>query len=229
VRYRRDLLLKIGFSRRLIAEFVGTWGLVMVVVGSGIMGERLSDDVGVQLLANTLATAAGLVVLISLFAPVSGAHFNPLVSAVQAVKGRLSRTHVGPYVVAQVLGACAGAMTANAMFGLSVVDASSKAREGGPIIAGEVVATAVLVLVIEGFIRGGRAQSLPMMVAAWISAAYWCTSSTSFANPAVSIGRSMTESFAGISPESLPMFFVGQVTGAMAGLVVADLAFGDQE
>jgi len=222
-------LLKIGFSRRLIAEFVGTWGLVMVVVGSGIMGERLSDDVGVQLLANTLATAAGLVVLISLFAPISGAHFNPLVSAVQAVKCRLSRTHVGPYVVAQVLGACAGAMTANAMFGLSVVDASSKAREGGPIIAGEVVATAVLVLVIEGFIRGGRAQSLPMMVAAWITAAYWCTSSTSFANPAVSIGRSMTESFAGISPESLPMFFVGQVAGAMAGLVVAHLAFGDQE
>lgn len=229
MRYRRDLLLKIGCSRRLIAEFVGTWGLVMVVVGSGIMGERLSDDVGVQLLANTLATAAGLVVLISLFAPVSGAHFNPLVSAVQAVKGRLSRTHVGPYVVAQVLGACAGAMTANAMFGLSVVDASSKAREGGPIIAGEVVATAVLVLIIEGFIRGGRAQALPMMVAAWITAAYWCTSSTSFANPAVSIGRSMTESFAGISPESLPMFFVGQVAGAMAGLVVAHLVFGDQE
>lgn len=228
MRYRRDLLLKIGFSRRLIAEFLGTWGLVMVVVGSGIMGGRLSDDVGVQLLANTLATAAGLVVLIALFAPVSGAHFNPLVSAVQAVKGRLSRTHVGPYIVAQVLGACAGAMTANAMFGLAVVDASSKAREGGPIISGEVVATAVLVLVIEGFIRGGRSQSLPVMVAAWITAAYWCTSSTSFANPAVSIGRSMTESFTGISPASLPMFFVGQVVGAIAGLVIAGLVFADQ-
>lgn len=212
-------------GRRLGAELIGTWGIVTVVVGSGIMAERLSGDVGVQLLANTVATAGGLVLFITLFAPVSGAQFNPVVSIVQWIAGRFEGRNVLPFVIAQVLGACLGAMTANAMFGLDAVNVSDKLRNGGPIVAGEVVATAVLVLLIEGFVRSDRARLIPCMVAAWITAAYWCTSSTSFANPAVSVGRSLSDSFAGIDPSSLPMFFVGQFVGGAAGLVAAATVF----
>jgi len=213
-------------GRRLGAEMLGTWGIVTVVVGSGIMAERLSSDVGVQLLANTIATTGGLILFITLFAPVSGAQFNPVVSVAQWLAGRLASRDVLPFVAAQVVGACLGAMTANAMFGLDVVNVSDKLRDGGPIIAGEVVATAVLVLLIEGFIRSDRAALIPYMVAAWITAAYWCTSSTSFANPAVSVGRSLSDSFAGIDPSSLPMFFVGQFLGSAVGLAAATLVFG---
>lgn len=213
-------------TRRLAAEAVGSWGIVTVVVGSGIMAERLSSDVGVQLLANTIATTGGLILFISLFAPVSGAQFNPVVTLVQWVSRRMNGRDVVPFVVAQTIGACLGAMTANAMFGLDVVNVSDKVRDGGPIIAGEVVATAVLVLLIEGFIRSARSGVIPYMVAAWITAAYWCTSSTSFANPAVSVGRSLSDTFAGIDPSSLPMFFVGQALGGGLGLVVAMLVFG---
>lgn len=213
-------------TRRLLAEAIGTWGIVTVVVGSGIMAGRLSADAGVQLLANTIATAGGLVLFIGLFAPVSGAQFNPVVSVVQWLTGRFPGREVVPFVVAQVAGACLGAMTANAMFGLDAVDVSDKLRDGGPIVAGEVVATAVLVLLIEGFIRSGRGALIPCMVAAWITAAYWCTSSTSFANPAVSIGRSLSDTFAGIDPSSLPMFFVGQAVGGAIGLFAAGVVFG---
>lgn len=205
---------------------LGTWGIVTVVVGSGIMAQRLTDDVGVQLLANTIATTGGLILFISLFAPVSGSQFNPVVTVVQWTVGRFPGRDVVPYVAAQVVGACLGAITANAMFGLDVVNVSEKVREGGPIVAGEVVATAVLVLLIEGFIRSGRVSLIPYMVAAWITAAYWCTSSTSFANPAVSIGRSLSNTFAGIDPSSLPMFFAGQIMGGLVGLGVAIVAFG---
>lgn len=215
-----------AIGRRLGAEILGTWGIVTVVVGSGIMAERLSDEVGVQLLANTIATAGGLILFITLFSPVSGAQFNPVVSVVQWLAGRLAGRDVLPFVIVQVVGACLGAMTANAMFGLDVVNVSDKLREGGPIVAGEVVATAVLVLLIEGFIRSDRAGVIPYMVAAWITAAYWCTSSTSFANPAVSVGRSLSDSFAGIDPSSMPMFFVGQFVGGAVGLAVASLVFG---
>jgi glycerol uptake facilitator-like aquaporin len=208
-------------GRRLGAEMLGTWGIVTVVVGSGIMAERLSGDVGVQLLANTIATTGGLILFITLFAPVSGAQFNPVVSVVQWLAGRLAGRDVLPFVAAQVVGACLGAMTANAMFGLDVVNLSEKLRDGTPIVAGEVVATAVLVLLIEGFIRSERSSMIPYMVAAWITAAYWCTSSTSFANPAVSVGRSLSDSFAGVDPSSLPMFFVGQGVGGLLGFVVA--------
>lgn len=208
---------------------LGTWGIVTVVVGSGIMAERLSNDVGVQLLANTIATTGGLILFIALLAPVSGAQFNPVVSIVQWFAGRLAARDILPYVVAQVVGACLGAMTANAMFDLDVVNLSAKAREGGPIVAGEVVATAVLVLLIEGFIRSARAGLIPFMVAAWITAAYWCTSSTSFANPAVTVGRSLSDSFAGIDPSSLPMFFVGQFAGGAVGLAAATLIFGGRK
>ncbi len=213
-------------ARRLASETVGSWGIVTVVIGSGIMAERLSSDVGVQLLANTIATTGGLILFISLFAPVSGAQFNPVVTLVQWVSRRMNGRDVVPFVVAQTIGACLGAMTANAMFGLDVVNVSDKVRDGGPIIAGEVVATAVLVLLIEGFIRSARSGVIPYMVAAWITAAYWCTSSTSFANPAVSVGRSLSDTFAGIDPSSLPMFFVGQALGGGLGLVVAVLVFG---
>lgn len=213
-------------ARRLASETVGSWGIVTVVIGSGIMAERLSSDVGVQLLANTIATTGGLILFISLFAPVSGAQFNPVVTLVQWVSRRMNGRDVVPFVVAQTIGACLGAMSANAMFGLDVVNVSDKVRDGGPIIAGEVVATAVLVLLIEGFIRSARSGVIPYMVAAWITAAYWCTSSTSFANPAVSVGRSLSDTFAGIDPSSLPMFFVGQALGGGLGLVVAVLVFG---
>lgn len=213
-------------TRRIAAETVGSWGIVTVVVGSGIMAERLSSDVGVQLLANTIATTGGLILFISLFAPVSGAQFNPVVTLVQWLARRMNGRDVVPFVVAQTIGACLGAMTANAMFGLDAVNVSEKIRDGGPIVAGEVVATAVLVLLIEGFIRSARSSVIPYMVAAWITAAYWCTSSTSFANPAVSVGRSLSDTFAGIDPSSLPMFFVGQVLGGGLGLVVAMLVFG---
>ncbi len=210
-----------ALGRRLCAEALGTWGIVTVVVGSGIMAERLSRDVGVQLLANTVATTGGLILFITLFGPVSGAQFNPVVSIVQWLAGRLPGRDVLPFAVAQVVGACLGAMTANTMFGLGAVNVSDRLREGGPVVAGEIVATAVLVLLIEGLIRSDRGPLIPYMVAAWITAAYWCTSSTSFANPAVSVGRSMSDSFAGIAPSSLPMFFVGQIVGGLAGFAVA--------
>ena len=220
------MLLNVALLRRLAAETIGTWGIVTVVVGSGIMAERLSGDVGVQLLANTIATTGGLILFISLFSPVSGAQFNPVVTVVQWMARRMSGREVVPFIVAQVVGACLGAMTANAMFGLDAVNVSNKLRNGGPIVAGEVVATAVLVLLIEGFIRGGRSGVIPYMVSAWITAAYWCTSSTSFANPAVSIGRSLSDTFAGIDPSSLPMFFVGQVLGGGIGATAAIVVFG---
>lgn len=226
MRHRRHLLLKLSApSRAIAAELLGVWGIVTVVVGSGIMAERLSDDVGLQLLANTIATTGGLVLFISLFSPVSGAQFNPVVSVAQWVAGRAHGRNVAPFIVAQVAGACLGAMTANTMFGLAAVNFSSKVRDGGPVIAGEIVAAAVLVLLIEGFMRSGRAGLLPWMVAAWITAAYWCTSSTSFANPAVSIGRSLSDTFAGIDPTSLPMFFVGQIAGGAIGYFAASLIF----
>jgi len=217
----------VSILRRVVAETVGTWGIVTVVVGSGIMAERLSVDIGVQLLANTIATTGGLILFISLFSPVSGAQFNPVVTVVQWLARRMSVREVVPFIAAQVVGACLGAMTANAMFGLDAVNVSDKLRDGGPIVAGEVVATAVLVLLIEGFVRTGRSNVIPYMVAAWITAAYWCTSSTSFANPAVSVGRSLSDTFAGIDPSSLPMFVVGQVIGGGIGLVVAIAVFGD--
>ena len=218
--------MTVTLARRLAAETVGSWGIVTVVVGSGIMAERLSSDVGVQLLANTIATTGGLILFISLFAPVSGAQFNPVVTMVQWIARRMNGREVVPFIVAQTIGAGLGALTANAMFGLDVVNVSDKVRDGGPIVAGEVVAAAVLVLLIEGFIRSARSSVIPYMVAAWITAAYWCTSSTSFANPAVSVGRSLSDTFAGIDPSSLPMFFVGQTLGGGLGLVVAMLVFG---
>ena len=202
-------------ARRLLAEGLGTLLLLTIVIGSGIMAERLSGgNAGVALLANTLATVGGLYVLIEVFGPVSGAHFNPAVSAVMALRGTLPRAALAPYVAAQLAGAVLGAWLAHAMFDLTLLQFSSHVRSGTGQWIAELVATAGLVLVI---LRAppGRVAAL---VAAWIGAAYWFTASTSFANPAAAFGRMFSDSFAGIAPASVPPFVVSQFAGAGVGL-----------
>ena len=216
-------------ARRLLAEFIGTALLVTAVVGSGIMAVRLSPgNVGLQLLENSTATAFGLGALILTFGPVSGAHFNPVVSAADWWLGRrygtgLSVGHLGGYVVVQVLGAVAGAVLANLMFDLAPVTFSTTTRSAGHLWLGEVVATAGLLMLIFALVRSGRTAVAPAAVGAYIGAAYWFTSSTSFANPAVTIGRAFTDTFAGIAPSSVPGYVVAQFVGLLvgAGLVVA--------
>ena len=210
--------------RRLLAEFVVTALLVTAVVGSGVMATTLSpDDVGLQLLENSIATAFALGALILTFGPVSGAHFNPVVSAADWFLGRRTRTgmsagQVGGYAVAQTAGAIAGSILANLMFDLAAIDFSSKDRSAGHLWLGEVVATAGLILLIFALVRSGRAPVAPAAVGAYIGAAYWFTSSTSFANPAVTIGRAFTDTFAGIAPASVPGFIVAQVIGLVVGV-----------
>src|SRR3954447_1894224 len=180
------------------------------------MAQRLSpDDVGLQLLENSIATGAVLVALILALGPVSGAHFNPVVTLADRLLGRIRSSHAALYVVAQVVGACGGAMAANLMFSLPVVDVSTHVRSGGGIWLGEVIATLGLLLVIFGLVRSGSARHVPFAVGAYIAAAYWFTSSTSFANPAVTIARTLSDTFAGISPSSVPAFVVAQVAGAL--------------
>ena len=211
-------------ARRASAEFAGTGLLVTAVVGSGIAAARLSPhDVGLQLLENAIATALALGALILMFGPVSGAHFNPVVSAVDWWLGRrggngLTATHLGGYVVAQVAGAAAGAVLADVMFGLPAVAWSQTRRTGGHLWLAEVVATAGLVVLIFALSRSDRTSVAPAAVGAYIGAAYWFTSSTSFANPAVTIGRVFSDTFAGIAPASAPGFVVAQLVG---GLVAA--------
>jgi glycerol uptake facilitator-like aquaporin len=203
--------------QRLLAEALGTALLLAVVIGSGIMGERLAGgNVAVALLANTLATVAGLYVLIEVFGPVSGAHFNPAVSAVMAWRGELPRASLVPYVGAQLLGAVAGAWLAHAMFGLEIVQFSQKLRTGAGQWIAEGVATFGLLLVI---LRAPPAR-VSAMVAAWIGAAYWFTASTSFANPAAAFGRLWSDSFAGIAPASVPGFVLAQFAGAALAVAV---------
>jgi arsenate reductase len=210
--------------RRLFAEYLGTALLVTAVVGSGVMATTLSpNDVGLQLLENSIATALALGALILMFGPVSGAHFNPVVSAADWLLGRRSGTgltaaQLAGYVAAQVAGAISGAILANLMFALRAVDFSTKHRSGGHLWLGEVVATAGLILLIFALARSGRAAVAPAAVGAYIGAAYWFTSSTSFANPAVTIGRAFTDTFAGIAPVSVPGFIVAQLIGAAVGV-----------
>lgn len=217
-------------ARRLGAEFVGTSLLVTVVVGSGIAAHRLSDDAGLQLLENSIATALGLGVLVLLLGPVSGAHFNPLVSAADAVLGRRSATGLslpllGMYSIAQITGGIGGAVLANAMFSTSTA-ISTTARAASGTILGEVVATAGLVLLIMGLARTGRSTPVvAIAVGAYIGSAYWFTSSTSFANPAVTVGRIFTDTFAGIAPASALLFLAAQVVGAGLGTALAALLF----
>jgi len=202
--------------QKLGAEALGTALLLAVVVGSGIMGERLADgNLAIALLANSLATVGGLYILIEAFAPVSGAHFNPAVSLVMAARGALPWSLLAPYVVAQCVGAILGACLANAMFELSVLQWSTKIRGGGGQWIGEVVATFGLVLVI---LRASTSR-VAAMVAAYIGAAYWFTSSTSFANPAAAFGRMFSDSFAGISPASVPGFVLAELAGAALAVV----------
>jgi glycerol uptake facilitator-like aquaporin len=209
--------------RRIAAEGIGSLLLAATVIGSGIMAERLSaGNVAIALIANTGATVSVLATLIALFGPVSGAHFNPAVSLVQALRGALTWRAAAAYVAMQILGCCAGAVLAHAMFDLPLIQSSLHARTGiGQWIA-EFVATLGLLLVVIGH---RKADDSPWMVAAWIGAAYWFTSSTSFANPAITIARALSNTFAGISPSHVPAFILAQILGALAALPVALLLF----
>ncbi|MFJ6834583.1 MIP/aquaporin family protein [Streptomyces sp. NPDC091209] len=220
-----------SLGRRAVAELVGTAALVAVVVGSGIQATRLSQDVGVQLLANSLATVFGLTVLITLLGPVSGAHFNPAVTLAAWFTGRRSgdgttAREVAAYVPAQVVGAIGGAVLADAMFAEPLVKWSTHDRSAGHLWLGEVVATAGLILLIFGLTRTDRAHLASAAVASYIGAAYWFTSSTSFANPAVTIGRAFTDTFAGIAPASVAPFVVAQLVGAAVGVGLLAAVFG---
>jgi glycerol uptake facilitator-like aquaporin len=208
-------VLRLDLARRLAAEALGSAFLIVAVVGSGIMASRLSpDDVGLQLLENAGATTGALIGLILMFGAVSGAHFNPVVTLVDRLLGSISTRDAGFYVVAQTIGACAGSLIANAMFERPLFELSTKTRSSGALWLSEVVATIGLLLVIHGCVRTGRAGAVPFAVGAWIGGAYWFTSSTSFANPAVTIARTLSDSFAGIEPASAPMFIAMQLVGA---------------
>jgi len=203
--------------RKLLAEALGTALLLAVVIGSGIMAERLAGgNAAIALLANTLATVGGLYILIEVFGPVSGAHFNPAVSMVMAARGALPRAQLAPYVVAQLLGAMLGAWLAHAMFDATILQWSTKLRSGTGQWIAEAVATAGLLLVI---LRAPAAR-VAAMVACYIGAAYWFTASTSFANPAAAFGRMFSDSFAGIAPSSVPGFVVAELVGAAIGVAI---------
>lgn len=207
--------------RATAAEAIGTALLLAMVVGSGIMGERLAQgNLAVALLANAIATGAGLYVLILIIGPISGAHFNPAVSWVSVWRGQLSARQGVAYSLAQAGGACTGVVAAHAMFGLPWLQTSAHLRNSGGEIFGEVIATFGLILVIVLASRF-RSEAVPAAVAAYITSAYWFTSSTSFANPAVTLARALTDSFAGIAPQSVANFVAGQVVGAMLAAWVA--------
>ena len=208
--------LRLDLTRRLAAEALGTAFLIVAVIGSGIMASRLSpSDIGLQLLENAAATAGALVGLILMFGAVSGAHFNPVVTLTDRLLGTISNRDTSLYVVAQVVGGCLGAIVANLMFELPAVELSTKDRSSAALWLSEVIATVGLLLVIQGCVRTGRARAVPFAVGAWIGAAYWFTSSTSFANPAVTIARTLSDTFAGIAPASAPMFIIMQLVGAV--------------
>lgn len=212
-------------GRRVLAELLGTALLVAAVVGSGIMATRLSpDDTGLQLLENSVATGAVLLALILLLQPVSAA-FNPLVTLADVVLGGMGGRDALLLVPAQAVGGVCGAVLANLMFGLDAVSVSATERNGGGLWLGEIVATAGLVLVIVGLVRSDRAGSVAYAVAAWIVAGYWFTSSTSFANPAVTLGRVFTDTFAGIAPADAAAYVVAQLLGGALGLALAVVLF----
>ena len=206
-------------TRRLVAEALGTALLVATVVGSAIMAETLSKDVGLQLLGNTLPTGAILVVLITILGPISGAHFNPAVSLVMALKGDMPAPEAARYVAVQILGGIAGTVIAHAMFGLSLFDFSVKVRTGSAQWLAEAVAAFGLIATSLAGIRFNR-SAVPWLVGLYITAAYWFTASTSFANPAVAIARSLTNTFSGIRPIDLPGFIASELAGAVIGLML---------
>jgi arsenate reductase len=211
----------VDLTRRLVAEALGTALLLIAVIGSGIMASRLSPgDAGLQLLENAAATAGALVGLILMFGAVSGAHFNPVVTLVDRLFGTISTRDGVLYVVAQTFGGCVGAVIANVMFSRPTFEFATKARSAGPLWLSEVIATIGLLLVIHGCVRSGRASAVPYAVGVWIGAAYWFTSSTSFANPAVTVARVLSDSFAGIKPSSAPMFIAMQLVGAVLAFLL---------
>jgi glycerol uptake facilitator-like aquaporin len=213
----------VSLLRRLTAEGIGSLLLAAAVIGSGVMAQRLAGgNTAIALLANTGATVAVLATLVALLGPVSEAHFNPAVSLVRALRNALPWREAGAYVAVQVLGCCLGALLAHAMFGLPLLQTSVHVRTGAAQWLAEVVATFGLLLVILGY---RRAQDVPWMVAAWIGAAYWFTASTSFANPAITIARSLSDTFAGIRPADAPAFIAAQLAGALLALLVARFLF----
>ncbi len=208
-------VLRLDLGRCLAAEALGSAFLLVAIVGSGIMAARMSpDDGGLRLLENAAATAGALVGLISMFAAVSGAHFNPVVTLVDRLLGRITTKDAALYVLAQTIGACTGTLMANAMFERPLFELSTTTRSSGALWLSEVVATVGLLLVIYGCVRTGRERAVPFAVGLWIGSAYWFTSSTSFANPAVTVARTLSDSFTGIDPASAPMFVLMQVLGA---------------
>ena len=204
--------------RKLLAEYLGTALLVAIVVGSGIMATDLAQDVGLQLLINTIATVFGLGVLILILAPISGAHFNPVVTLVDLIQGKSSVIQFLQYAVVQTAGAVTGAFLANAMFDNAIIQTATKIRSGNNLYLAEIVATAGLILVINLLVSQKNLTVIPAAVAAWIGSAYFFTSSTSFANPAVTIGRTFSDSFAGIAPDCAPKLIAAQILGAIIGL-----------
>ena len=204
--------------RKLLAEYLGTALLVAIVVGSGIMATDLTQDVGLLLLINTIATVFGLAVLILILAPISGAHFNPVVTVIDLIQGKSSVIQFLQYAVVQTAGAISGAFLANAMFDQAIIQTATKLRSGSNLYLAEIVATAGLILVINLLVNQKNLTVIPAAVAAWIGSAYFFTSSTSFANPAVTIGRTFSDSFAGIAPECAPKFIAAQILGAIIGL-----------
>jgi len=212
--------MRASLARRSVAEFLGTGLLVATVIGSGIMGERLAGgNVAIALLANTIATGAALVALILAFGPISGAHFNPVVTAADAMEGGIRWREAPAYVCGQVLGGVAGAVAANLMFELPIVSISQRARSGGGQLLSEFIATFGLLSVIWGCSRV-RSSATAFAVGAYIAAAYWFTASTSFANPAVTIARTLSDTFAGIRPRDAPGFIAAQAAGGVAATLL---------
>ena len=220
--------MEIGLSKRLVAEALGTAILVAAVVGSGIMADSLTDDTALALLGNTLPTGAILVVLITILGPISGAQFNPAVTLVFALQREIGGGHAASYVLAQIVGGIAGTLIAHAMFDLSLFQLSTHARSGASQWLAEAVAAFGLVFTILAGLRF-RPDAIPWLVGLYITAAYWFTASTSFANPAVAIARAFTDTFSGIRPMDVPGFIVAELVGALVAMVLAGLLLPEPE
>ena len=219
----------LDLTRRVVAEGIGTGFLVIAVIGSGIMASRLSPhDAGLELLANAAATAAALIGLILIFGAVSGAHFNPVVTLVDRAFGSITTRGSALYIAAQIMGGVVGAVLANLMFELPAIELSTKTRSSPALWLSEIIATVGLLLVIHGCVRTGRANVVAFAVGIWIGGAYWFTSSTSFANPAVTIARTLSDTFTGIKPSSAPMFIVMQLVGALIAYGLIRLLYPDR-
>ena len=214
--------------KKVLGEYLGSTLMVAIVVGSGIMATDLTQDVGLQLLINTIATVFGLAVLILILAPISGAHFNPVVTLIDLIQGKSSVIQFLQYAVVQTAGAISGAFLANAMFDQAIIQTATKIRSGNNLYLAEIVATAGLILVINLLVNQKNLTVIPAAVAAWIGSAYFFTSSTSFANPAVTIGRTFSDSFAGIAPECAPQFIAAQILGAIIGLGLVKVLTNDK-